>query len=129
MPNEELTPEQFKATQAKAFKSHRRRHTPGEMNKTEKAMAQELAIEQAAGKILWWSFEAMTLKLAHDTRLTVDFAILHEDGAMELRDVKGHPEDDYLVKMRVAADRFWMFRFTQWTPKGKGWQVREFAPK
>lgn len=126
---QEMSIEQFKSLPDKLFKSHRRRHTPGVMNSTEKAMAQELAIEQAAGKILWWAFEAFTLKLAHDTRLTVDFQILHADQSFEFRDVKGHPEDDYLVKMRVAADRFWMFRFTQWTPKGGGWEVREFGPK
>lgn len=51
MPNEDLTPEQFRAADAKAFKSHRRRHTPGEMNKTEQRMAAELAIEPRAGTI------------------------------------------------------------------------------
>ena len=34
--SEEMTPEQFRAMAgSKAFKSHRRRHTPGEMNKTD----------------------------------------------------------------------------------------------
>lgn len=130
--SESLTPDQFRAAQAKAFRSHRRRHTPGQMNSTERKMAEELALEQAAGKILWWAFEPITLKLAHDTRLTVDFAILHADGSLELRDVKGGRglwEEDAAVKMRVAADRFWMFRFTAWTQAKGGWTVKEFGPK
>lgn len=126
----EVSVDEFKALAAKAFKSHRRRHTPGEMNKTEQKMADELAIELAAGTILWWAFESITLKLAHDTRLTPDFAILWPDGSLELRDTKGFMEEDAAVKMRVAADKFWMFRFTIWEPaKGGGWKAKDVGRK
>jgi hypothetical protein len=121
----EVSIEEFKSLQAKAFKSHRRQHTPGEMNKTEAKMAQELAIEQAAGAILWWAFEGITLKLAHDCRLTPDFAVLHIDGSMEFRDTKGFMEDDARAKLAVAADKFWMFRFTTYKPAKGDWEIKQ----
>ena len=127
---ESMTPEEFRAAlgEFKGFKSQRKRHEPGVMNKTEQALAYELDLDMKAGKILWWKFESITLKLAHDTRLTVDFAILHTDGTLEFRDAKGHAEEDYLVKMRVAADTFWMFAFSHWTRKPNGgWEVKLFG--
>jgi hypothetical protein len=121
----EVSIEEFKSLQAKAFKSHRRQHTPGEMNKTEAKMAQELAIEQAAGAILWWAFEGITLKLAHDCRLTPDFAVLHIDGSMEFRDTKGFMEDDARAKLAMAASKFWMFRFTTYKPAKGDWEIKQ----
>jgi hypothetical protein len=118
--------EQFRQMQAQGkFKSHRRRHTPGEMNKTEQKMADELAIELAGGTILWWAFEGITLKLAHDCRLTPDFAILHTDGSLELRDTKGFMEDDARAKIAMAADKFWLFKFTVYEPTKGGWKIKQ----
>ena len=59
-----------------------------------------------------WSFEVVTLKLAADCRYTPDFMVINrEDGVVEFHEVKGHWRDDAKVKLRVAAEKFPMFRF------------------
>lgn len=49
---------------------------------------------------------------------------------MELHEVKGYWEDDARVKIKVAAEAFWMFRFIaiKARPKkeGGGWEIEEF---
>lgn len=62
--------------------------------------------------MVWWIFEAVTLKLAHDCRLTVDFFVMLKDGTLECHDVKGtkgdksYYEEDAIVKLRVAQSMF-----------------------
>ena len=106
------------------------RRTPGTMNKTEAAYAAILAVEQAAGEVLWFAFEAMTFKLAPDTRFTPDFVVMAADGTMEIREVKGHWEDDALVKIKVCAELF-PFRVRAFSPVAKrdggGWKERTFG--
>jgi hypothetical protein len=99
---------------------------PGEMNKTEKRYAEHLEAEKQAGEILWYAFEAIKLKLADRTYLTVDFFVLRKDGSLEAHDCKGAKAivtDDARVKMKVAASMFpWPFFFA-YPVKGGGWQV------
>ena len=102
---------------------------PGQMNRTEAAYDEYLDGLRHHGEILWYAFEAITLKLAHDCRLTVDFAVMAKDGALELHDVKGSPHvfsDDAKVKMKVAADKFpFAIKVAYPLPKkdGGGWNV------
>lgn len=87
------------------------------MNRTERLYAEKL---DADPDVAAWFFEAVTLKLGHDCRLTVDFLVVQSDGRLRLDDVKGsHTWEDALVKMRVAAAMFPMFRF-QLARKPKG---------
>ena len=85
---------------------------------------------KAAGEIAWWAFEAVTLKLAHDTRLTVDFTLMLADGALQMHDVKGGKgiiTDDAKAKMKVAARLFpWPFFYV--LPKAGGWGIIEVKP-
>jgi len=81
------------------------------MNGTERAYAAHLALRQRAGEILWYEFEAITLKLAEDTRYTPDFPVLYADGTLGMIEVKGLMRDDAFVKLKVAAKLF-PFRFT-----------------
>ena len=76
------------------------------MNQTEARYARHLELRRQAGDIDWYLFEGITLKLAHDTRYTPDFAVMRAGGAMELHEVKGHYTGDAKVKVRVAAERF-----------------------
>lgn len=55
--------------------------------------------------------QAVTLKLAHDCRLTVDFTYVNADGRMMFVDVKGFQREDALIKMKVAARQFPEFVF------------------
>ena len=108
------------------------RLAPGKMNKTEARYERELlAPAKGRGELLWYAFEAVKLRLADRTFLTVDFAVLTKDGVLELHDVKGAlaiVEEDAKVKMKVAAAMF-PFRFKMAFPRprklGGGWMVRE----
>lgn len=103
----------------------------GEMNKTEAAYARDLRDALSLGDILWYRFEGIKLRLADNTFLTVDFAVMAKDGVIELHDVKGARilwRDDAKVKMKVAAEAY-PFRFKVIFPRtkrdGGGWEVEE----
>jgi hypothetical protein len=99
------------------------------MNKGETAYAVELERQKASGEVLWWKFEGIKLRLADNTFLTVDFAVMVKDGTLEMREHKGHWEEDARVKMKVAAAMY-PFRFIAVRPEAKkrggGWIVEEF---
>lgn len=104
----------------------------GEMNKTEARYAIYLENEKQAGRVLWYAFEAVKLKLAHNTHLTVDFFVLLADGRLEAHDVKGAKSiftDDARAKMKIAADKF-PWQFCAVYPKnkryGEGWDREDF---
>lgn len=108
----------------------RPRHTPGVMNKVEQRMDYELDLLKRGGHIKEYHFEAVKLKLAKRTTFTVDFWIFWADGTIEARDVKGGPpEDDFMVKIKVAAAMFRQFKFTiHAAQKGGTWNVTEITP-
>ena len=95
-------------------KRYGRRHTPGEMNKTESRYAEVLQTRLLACEILAWHFEAVTFKLAKDLRYTPDFGVFHVNGTYELIDVKGSGPIDAksIVKIKAAAERFYWFDWT-----------------
>lgn len=78
----------------------------GVMNGTEQAYHEHLAQRQHAGEISWFKFEAMTFKLADDTRYTPDFMVMLADGQLQAHEVKGYWTDDARVKTKVAASLF-----------------------
>lgn len=103
---------------------------PG-MNKTEAEHAANLAIRKAAGEILDYRYEHLTIKIADDTRYTPDFWVLLPDGTIEFHEVKGWAfEDDALVKIKVAAEQCYWAVFRAYIKRSKknggGWKVREF---
>lgn len=78
----------------------------GQMNKTEAAYASHLESLKQIGHVLWYKFEGMKFRLADNTFLTPDFAVMHQDGLIALHDVKGYMTDDANVKMKVAAEMY-----------------------
>lgn len=101
----------------------------GAMNKTEAAYALHLSQQQTAGRVLWFRFEGLKLRLADNTFYTPDFAVLAADGVMECHEVKGHWQDDARVKIKVAAEQY-PFRFMAIRVRAKrdggGWDVEAF---
>jgi hypothetical protein len=99
----------------------------GQMNKTEIAYAQVLEGRKIAGEVLWWKFEGIKLRLADNCFLTVDFAVMREDGMLMMVDVKGGQgvfTDDSKVKIKVASATYPFVFFTAMPrPKkdGGGW--------
>lgn len=102
----------------------RGRHKPGVMNKLETRYASQLATELNAGLILWWSYEAIKLKLADKTYLTPDFLVMRNDGYLECHEVKGFWEDDARVKIKCAAAKF-PFKFIAIQLKSGQWSYEE----
>lgn len=104
------------------------RREPGKMNKTEAAYAQVLEQRRLAGNIVWWAYEAITFKLAPDTRYTPDFVVQLHDDTMEVHETKGFMREDSWIKLKVAAEKF-PFRFflVRQVPKkdGGGWDIKE----
>lgn len=101
----------------------------GEKNQTEQRYEDEvLKPSMIAGEILWYRFEGIKLRLADNTFLTVDYAVLPASGILTMVDVKGSAaivEEDARVKMRVAADAY-PFAFQLAFPaKGGGWTVKD----
>ncbi len=108
--------------------SHGRRK-PGVMNKTEAAYAAHLESQRIAGIVEWYAFEAITFKLAADTRYTPDFLVMLADGRLQCHEVKGFWRDDAKVKIKVAAEKFPLeFIAVRMKAKrdGGGWEVEEF---
>lgn len=93
----------------------RPRHENGVMNKTEAAYAMVLEGKLKAGEIAGWWYELITLKLAFKCSLQPDFMVMHNDGSIELHEVKGGKngtnnawtywaEEDAKIKLKVAAE-------------------------
>lgn len=114
----------FKAMLAKG------RLKTGDMNKLEAEYAQLLDAELLAGRVAWWRFEAMRLRLADNTFYNVDFSVMLKDGTLECHEVKGGLwRDDARVKIKVAAAQYPMrFIAVQRALKrdGGGWKVEAF---
>lgn len=100
------------------------------MNKTEAEYAAALACDVRHGDIQWFDYEAITLKLADDCRYTPDFVVVHLDGRIEFREIKGFWRDDAKVKIRVAARLFPWAKFVAIRKRrksdGGGWVQEEF---
>lgn len=109
-----------------------KRHTPGQMNQTERAYADMLEMRKLAGEVVDWQFEPMKFRLADLCFYTPDFAVFLSDETMEFVDAKGGgPMDDKsIVKAKVAAERYPYFRFVieKRLPKkdGGGWKRTEY---
>ena len=97
----------------------------GKMNKTEAAYAEHLELQKHAGEVLWYKFEGIKLRLADNTFLTIDFAVLPKDGVLEMREVKGYWEEDSRAKTKIAAAMY-PFRFIAVKKKGSGWEREDF---
>jgi hypothetical protein len=98
----------------------------GKMNKTEAAYDQHLWTLRHAGEVLWHKFEGVKLRLADDTFLTVDFAVLPASREFEMHEVKGYWQDDARVKIKVAAS-IYPFKFIAVKKAKGGWEREEFS--
>jgi hypothetical protein len=124
-----MTAEQFRKMHgggpAPKAKGRTVRRQAGEMNKQE---AEYRGILVADPRCFAVEFEAVTLKLAPDTRYTPDFMVLGTNGEIQFHEVKGFMEDDAWVKLKVAAARFPMFSFVlakkRANKDGGGWEVK-----
>jgi hypothetical protein len=100
----------------------------GAMNRTEAAYAAHLELLKASGDVLWWKFEGVKLRLAHNTFFTCDFMVLKKDGHVCMDEVKGWMTDDAAVKIKVAASLY-PFQFRIIRKKGGMWNIQNVGPE
>ena len=99
------------------------------MNKTEAEYADALEARKARGEIVWWRYEAITLKLADNTRYTPDFLLMLPDGELQVHETKGgFIREDGWQKLKIAAGLF-PFRFFLCQKRAKkdggDWLIKE----
>lgn len=100
----------------------------GTMNRTEAAYAAHLELLKASGDVLWWKFEGVKLRLAHNTFYTCDFMLLKCDGQVCMDEVKGFMTDDAAVKIKVAAS-IYPFQFRIIRKSGSMWKIINVGPE
>ncbi|EII5854273.1 hypothetical protein ACSRBF_11225 [Acinetobacter baumannii] len=99
----------------------------GAMNKTERKYNDYLESKRMKGEILWFKFDCINLRLAEKTFYKPDFFVLTSDFELQVHEVKGHWEDDALVKIKVAAELYpFSFKSVHWNTKNNAWDVRHF---
>ena len=106
----------------------------GEMNRTERLFAEYLQKQLDEHKIFSFAFEPVTLRLAKDLRYTPDFFCHELDGTITFYEVKGFWRDDALAKIKMASEKFPLFRFVSVKKRtlkamastGCPWEFREF---
>lgn len=103
-----------------------KRKASGEMNKTEKAYAENLELMRLAGEIAWYAFEPLKLRLAAKTFYAPDFLVMLKDGHLEVHECKGFWEDDARVKIKVAAEMY-PFAFVAAKKVKNGWELETFG--
>jgi hypothetical protein len=102
----------------------------GKQNKTETAYEEEVLKPQLhAGEILFYRFEAIKLRLADNTFITIDFPVITAAGQLEFREVKGRWTDDARAKTKIAAAQF-PFRFIAIHRVGRhGWRFEDLTSR
>lgn len=98
------------------------------MNRLEEAFGETLLAEQRGGRVAWFKYEGITLKLADDTRYTPDFFVMHSDGTLIVYEVKGpFKREDSWVKLKVASAQFpFIFVLVTRDPDGR-WCTRHLT--
>lgn len=99
----------------------------GAMNQTERRYSEHLESRKMKGEILWFKFDCINLRLAEKTFYKPDFFVMTSDNELQVHEVKGHWEDDALVKIKVASDMYpFLFKSVHWNSKNNAWDFREF---
>ena len=97
------------------------------MNKWERDYAEQvLDRRKLAREIAAYHFEAFGLRLGRKCFFYPDFLVILSDGLVEIHEVKGHWEEDALVKIATAAEMYPLFTFRAFMKEGLEWVERAF---
>lgn len=101
---------------------------PETLNKTER----EFALWLSANYTHHILIQSVKLRLADKTWYTPDFVCLCTDGVVRVYETKGFMRDDAAVKIKVAAEQYYMAQFYLVTKipkkKGGGWNIKLIPP-
>jgi len=106
------------------------RHEPGRMNKTEAAHARWLDFQIQLGEVTAYWFESVKLRLADKTWLVPDFLVMLANGTLQFEEVKGgFVREDSIIKLKVAASMYPLFRFVLCQKSKSGWTYSTVSAK
>lgn len=97
------------------------------MNKLEESYAVHLTLLANAGEIKGYLYESIKFRLADGAWYMPDFTVWMPDGSLEVHEVKGHWREAAKVRIKVAAERFPMYRFISVQRKGVAWVFEGFS--
>jgi hypothetical protein len=80
--------------------------TPKYKSKWEPQYAEHLELLKRAGKVLWYKYEGLRLRLADGALFSPDFAVVADDGTLELHEVKGMWREAARVRWKLAKESF-----------------------
>lgn len=105
-------------------------HRTGEMNQTEARFLRDCIEPRIrCGASIGYLFEKMKFRLATGTWYTPDFVEVLADGSFWIHEVKGgHIYEDSIIKFKVAAEQYplWRWTKTQWS-EGEWKVLRDIA--
>ena len=82
-------------------------------SKAEVEYAERLEYRKLSGQIRFWRYEPFSLVLADGVRYRPDFELVHNDGTIEIVEVKGaFVREDARIKFKVAVDKYVEFKWT-----------------
>lgn len=74
-----------------------------------------------ARRLRRFRYEPMRLRLADGSWYKPDFLVEHNDGRLELEEVKGYRREAAIVRFKVARELYPMFTFTMITKRNGQW--------
>ena len=95
------------------------------MNKLEAAYGMLLEAQKRREEIVDWLYEPISLHLAKGSQYTPDFMVVMNDGEVQFHETKGFMREAAFVRLKVAAAKFWHFRFFLVKSGKGGWSIEE----
>jgi len=96
-------------------------------SKWDEAYGYVMVMEKRCGLIKDFGYETMTLKLAKGKYHRPDYTVWHNDGTIELRQIKGYHKNirASLTALKWAAQKHPWYLFTLWRKQGSGWESHQ----
>ena len=86
-------------------------------------MDQHLGLLKSGYAIAGYRWESFKLRLADRSWFCPDFYVLHNDGSIEIIEVKGRQFSTGMTKFRVAAELYPEYTFTMVSWTGGTWKT------
>jgi hypothetical protein len=89
----------------------------------EKEYAEHLELQRMAKVISWWKYEPMTFRLADGAKFKPDFMVGYGPAVIEFDEIKGFERPAAILRWKVAAELYPMFRWRMLTKRDGAWIV------
>jgi hypothetical protein len=103
--------------------------TPVGPNGWERQYAEHLDALKRAGEVLWWSTQAVRVRIGDGAFFKPDFLVVWRDGRTTVDEVKGHEREAAVVRFKAAAMAVPVWGWRMLRRQGGAWVVtREIGP-